>query len=49
MEDHDNNEFIYERESIILKGFFSKKPMKVEIIFTFETMNAMPYAANIGI
>ena len=41
LEDYDDNFFIYERGSIILKGYFFKKPIKLRVMFTFNTINPM--------
>ena len=48
MEDYDDKGFIYyERGSILLKGFFFKKHIKLKVTFTLNTINLMSYAAKI--
>ena len=49
LEDYDEKGFIYERGSILLKGFFFKKQIKLKETFTLKTINLMSYAANIVI
>jgi hypothetical protein len=41
LEDYNDNDFIYEIGSIILKDIFFKKPMKPKVMFTFKTINRM--------
>ena len=40
-EDFDDKNFIYERGSIVLKGYFFKKPIKPILMFTFNTTSQM--------
>ena len=39
LQDYNDHGFPYERGSIILKGYFSDKLIKVGILFTLKTMN----------
>ena len=49
LEDFDGNSFIYERGSIVLKGYFFQKPIKPILMFTFNTTNQMSQVVNIVI
>jgi hypothetical protein len=49
LEDFDDNGFIYERGSIVLKGYFFKKPIKPILMFTFKTISQMSQVVNIVI
>ena len=39
LENYNDHRFQYDRGSIILKGYFSDKLIKVGILFTLKTMN----------
>ena len=39
LEKYDDNEFIYDRGSIILKGYFFQQTHQSQDLFTFKTMN----------
>ena len=42
LEDYNDHKFPYERGSIILKGYFLDKLIKVGTLFTLRTMNLIP-------
>ena len=52
LENYDDNGFIYDRGSIILKGYFFQKNHQSHnflFYFIFKTMNLMSYVINIVI
>ena len=49
LENFDDNGFIYERGSIVLKGYFFQETHQTILMFTFKTTNQMSQVVNIVI